>query len=193
MSRRQVKWLNKSTEWSARRRSVRARTCDHVAAFIFPDIRAGSTSGILVAVARLNDMGGPSRRLTSGTSGLRYYLLRDHDYLALRVSADWVASRQFSFGVGDAVQTGSIVASKVPSFSRTTLLDQRHARRSTGRTAKNFGLAAPTSAISSSRPRLRVGTQQPRYNPWRTARMAPQLAFNKPSPWHPEHRGNLSQ
>jgi sec-independent protein translocase protein TatC len=179
----QVKWLNKTT-MVARPVVLYVRDVPIMwLPFIFQDIRSGRHSGILIPRFGFNDLVRTSRGYQRHIQDFGYYFAIN-DYLDLRVSADWFASRHFSFGAETQYNWLNRFVRGRLSFSRTTQLDQRahastlnwsHSQSFDSRTQFNANINYSTSAFVVQRNSLDPSVA--------TARMGSQLSFNKRFSW----------
>ncbi|HKC40379.1 MAG TPA: twin-arginine translocase subunit TatC, partial [Gemmatimonadales bacterium] len=179
----QVKWLNKTT-MVARPVVLYVRDVPIMwLPFIFQDIRSGRHSGILIPRFGLNDLVRTSRGYHRHFQDFGYYFAIN-DYLDLRVSADWFASRQFSFGAETQYKWLNRFVQGRFAYTRTTQLDQNahssriswfHNQNFDSRTQFNANIDYATSGAVVQRNSL---------DPFvATARLGSQATFNKRFSW----------
>ena len=151
--------------------------------FIFQDIRSGRHSGILIPRFGLNDLVRPSRGYQRHITDFGYYFAIN-DYLDLRVSADWFASRSLAFSAETQYNWLNRFVRGHLSYSRTSELDRsfhssrigwQHSQSFNARTQFNANVDYATSGAIISRNSLDPNLA--------TARLGSSATFNKQFAW----------
>ena len=179
----QVKWLNKTT-MVARPVVLYVRDVPIMwLPFIFQDIRSGRHSGVLIPRFGLNDLVRTSRGYQRHIQDFGYYFAIN-DYLDLRVSADWYASRSVSFAAETQYNWLNRFVRGRLSYSRTSELDRNahsariswsHSQSFDSRTQFNASVDYATSGAIIQRNSLDPNVA--------TARLGSQASFNKRFSW----------
>ena len=179
----QVKWINKST-MVARPVVLYVRDVPIMwLPFIFQDIRSGRHSGILIPRFGFNDLVRTSPGYKRHITDFGYYFAIN-DYLDLRVSADWFASRSVSFAAETQYNWINRFVRGRLSYSRTSELDRSahsarifwsHSQSFDSRTQFNASIDYATSGAIIQRNSLDPNLA--------TARLGSQATFNKRFSW----------
>ena len=179
----QVKWLNKTT-MVARPVVLYVRDVPVMwLPFIFQDIRSGRHSGILIPRFGLNDLVRPTRGYQRHITDFGYYFAIN-DYLDLRVSADWFASRSLSFSAETHYNWLDRFVRGQFSYSRTSELDRSfHASRIGWDHSQSFNARTSLTAHIDYATSGSIVSRNSTDPNLATARMGSSLNFSKRFSW----------